>query len=77
MLRNTIDKLVDPLFPENIISRKATMQTFPENISQNFACILDPKTFPEKASPFYVFGGVTYLQHLQSNNFDECVLTNV
>ena len=46
------------------------MQTFPENISQNFAYILDPNTFPGKANPFsqfiLVFGGVAKLQHLQS-----------
>ena len=45
------------------------MQTFPKNISQNFAYILDPNTFPGKANPFsqfiLVFGGVPTLRHLQ------------
>ena len=35
-------------------SPKSTMQTFVENISWIFACILDPYTFPEKASRFFV-----------------------
>ena len=52
------------------------MQTLVENISQIFACILDPYTFPEKASPFY-FYYLELLQGVSINDFDECVSTNV
>ena len=56
------------------------MQTFPKNISQNFAYILDPNTFPGKANPFsqfiLVFGDVAKLQHLQMPNMrnEKCFL---
>ena len=69
------------------------MQTLVKNISQIFACILDPDTFPEKAYPFllsFYFSNRRCFQYLELfpvlgdvsisyliNNFYECVSTNV
>ena len=45
--------LGSPLISLNYLFLRGTILTFPKNISRNFSCILDPNTFPEKASPFY------------------------
>ena len=69
--------MVEDILAENIIGpnwENYWSKTIDQKDSSNFACILHPNTFPEKANPFFshdilVFGGVA--------NFDECDLTNV
>ena len=58
MLLHKVNKAVDPLFPEKLLV---------ENISRNFACIITPIHISRKSlAIFLVFGGVTFLQRLQS-----------
>ena len=60
---------VEDILAENIIGRNWEnywLKTIDQKDSSNFACILHPNTFPEKANLFFshdilVFGGVASL----------------